>query len=128
MRFETQQDLDNEERVIKAFTKGTPYQKLGDHDIDYLIPDRAYVEVKCINSLSTTYDTQILSLIKLVKLQEASRKLPTFVVFAYTDKIMYINFNDIDGYIKHSGRKQRKGAANDREILVFIDKNKLKEI
>lgn len=128
MRFESKQDLENEERVIKAFTKGVPYQKLGDNDIDYLIPDRAYVEVKCVNSSSTAYNVQILSLIKLVKLQEASRKLPTFVVFAYTDKIMYINFNDIDGYIKHSGREQRKGAANDREILVFIDRKKLIEL
>jgi hypothetical protein len=49
-------------------------------------------------------------------------------VFRYTDAIKYINFKDINGYVRHSGREQREGAANDRELLLFVDRSKLIEL
>ena len=128
MRFETAKDLAKEVAVMERFAKGHPFHKLGKHDLDFCIPGRCYVEVKCLNTSSTDYDYSIISLIKLVKMQEMARKLPTFIVFGYTDKIKYINFIDIDGYIKHSGREQREGAANDRELLLFLDRKKLTEL
>ena len=38
-RFETQEDLDREEKAIKLFTieYGYTYKKLGDYDLDFLI-------------------------------------------------------------------------------------------
>ncbi len=128
MRFETPQDLENELAVMERFAGGTPFNKLGDNDIDFIIPGRCYVEIKCLNSSSTDYDVSIVSLIKLVKMQEKARELPTFIVFKYTDKIMYINFKDISGYVNPSGRKVRSGSTNDQELLLFFDRSKLTEL
>ena len=110
------------------FAKGHKFQKLGEHDLDFCIPGRCFVEIKCIYSSSTNYDVQIISLIKLLKMQERSKQLLTFIVFKYTDKIMYINFKDIEGFVKYSGRKPRKGATNDQEMLLFLDRKKLIEL
>lgn len=128
MRFETEQDLANELEVMRQFAKGHQFHKLGENDLDFTIPGKCFVEVKCINSSSTKYDVQIISLIKLVKMQERAKELPTFIVFRYTDAIKYINFKDINGYVRHSGREQREGAANDRELLLFVDRSKLIEL
>lgn len=130
-RFETNEDLANEEEVIKIFTRGKhPYVKLGKHDIDYLVTDVAYVEVKCSPNKSTKYRYQVVNLRKIVKMQDCSRELPTYLVYRYTDCIMYIEVKDIVGEVKWFERKKgvenRKGATNDNELVCYIPKNKMK--
>ena len=128
MRFETAEDLAREWAVMEQFAKGLKFDKLGENDLDFLIPGRCYAEIKCVNTSSIDYRYSRISRIKLVKMQERARELPTFIVFKYTDKIMYINFIDIDGYVRQSGREQRDGATNDRELLLFLDRGKLTEL
>ena len=43
-RFETQEDLDREEKAIKLFTTeyGYTYKKLGDYDLDFLIKKKRW--------------------------------------------------------------------------------------
>ncbi len=129
-RFETKQDLINEEEVIKIITKNkSKYTKLGENEIDFLIDGKSYIEVKCSPNKSNKYKYQILSLIKVVKMQHYSRKLPTFLFYKYTDCIMYINVKDIKGNIKWFERKKNiniRNAVNDSELVVYIPKNEFK--
>jgi hypothetical protein len=123
MRFESESDLVNERMIMESFACGYPFEKLDDHDVDFVIPNRCYVEVKARKSNYNKYPVEIISLIKLIKLQEKGRILPTFLVFGFTDGIGYIKVQDIKGYVKWSGRKQRKGATNDRELCLYISKD-----
>jgi len=125
MRFETEQDRINEYRIMDCFSCGHPFKKLGNHDVDFVVPGRCYVEIKAKKFRHDKYPAQLISLIKIVKLQERSRELPAFLVFGFTDCILYIKVEDIKGYVKWSGRKQRKGATNDRELCLFIDVNNM---
>ena len=130
-RYESRQDLVNEEEVVKIFTGGKhPVVKLGKNDIDFLVKDIAYIEVKCSPNDSKQFNFQVLSLIKVVKMQEYSRKLPTYLVYRYSDCIMYINVQDIKGNVKWFERKKgienRKDATNDKELVIYIPKCEMK--
>ncbi len=127
MRFETQADLDREEAVIKRIANGQKYTKLGENDLDYEIDNIAYIEIKNFTIPSTKYPTQLISCIKLVKMQERSRRMPTFFFAQYTDKLMYINVDDIEGYLKIRGRKPRPGSTNDQEFVVNVKRSFFKE-
>ena len=60
-------------------------------------------------------------------MQEASKMLPTFLFIKYLDDLVYINCNDIQGELKKGGREKRVGSTNDKEFLVFVNKNKFKK-
>lgn len=135
MRFETKQDLQNEHEVINEFYRFTDSmpKKLDKNDIDYaLYRDNklvAYAEVKCYTSPSNKYGFQILSMIKIVKLQEYDKKAPAFFVLKYSDNVIYfIRVRDIEGSCKYNGRKQRVGSTNDFEMLVYCDKKKMTKL
>jgi hypothetical protein len=118
MRFETPEDIKNELNVIKRIAGANQFKKLGPHDLDFEITGKAYI--------STDFDHVIVSCIKLTALQSASRKMPTFLFIQFTDELLYINVNDIEGYLKKGGRKPRPGSTNDIEFLVYVETSKFK--
>lgn len=136
MRYETKQDLINEEEVIKHFTKGEhPYEKLGENDLDFVVFSKdgkqkiCYVEVKCTNTHSEEYKTQIISVKKLKKMQDYRHKLPTYLVYRYSDCTKSIELKNVEGVLKWGGRTVvRAGAVNDKELVVYIKKTKMKTI
>jgi hypothetical protein len=126
MRFETNDDITNENEVIKRIAGANTYTKLGPYDLDFEIDGKAYIEIKCYNINSTDFNHCIVSLIKLVKMQAMGKKLPTYLFIQYNDALQYINVNDIEGQIKRGGRKPRPGSTNDIEFLCYVDKSKFK--
>jgi len=125
MRFETEQDRENEHIVMSAFAQGHLFEKLGENDIDFMIPDRCYAEIKMRKVAFDVYPIEVISLIKVVKMQEKNKHLPTFLVFGFTDCIAYISLVTLIGSVKWGGREQRNGAANDKELLLYIPKKAL---
>jgi hypothetical protein len=125
MQFQSESDLVNERMIMESFACGHPFKKLDGHDVDFVIPNRCYVEVKARKFKHNRYPVEIISLIKLVKLQEKGRILPAFLVFGFTDCIGYIEVNDVRGNVRLFGRKPRKGSTNDMELMLFISKDLL---
>jgi hypothetical protein len=124
--FETEQDLKNELDVIKKIAKGSEVIKLDKFGLDYEILGKAFIEIKCYKINSNQFKHTIVSLIKLVKMQKASKKLPTFLFIQFLDKIRYINIKDISGEMRVGGRKPRAGSTNDLEFLCYVDNHKFK--
>lgn len=127
MIFETEKDLLNELEIIKKIAGKNEFKKLDKFGIDYEITGKAFIEIKKYNSNFETYKRMIVSCIKLVKLQEANKILPTYLFMQYLDKLVYIKTDDIAGEVKKSGRVERPGSTNDVEFLVYVSKDKFKE-
>ena len=119
MRFETKENLETERKIMDRICKDAI--KLGDYELDFLIKDKAYIEIKSYNYKHNDLQFIFISLIKLVKMQEYSKKLPTYLFIQWTDKLTYINFKDITGHIKTNGRTPREGSTNDQELIVHVD-------
>jgi hypothetical protein len=119
MRFETKENLETERKIMDRICKDAI--KLGDYELDFLIKDKAYIEIKSYNYKHDALQFIFISLIKLVKMQEYSKKLPTYLFIQWTDKLTYINFKDITGHIKTNGRTPREGSTNDQELIVHVD-------
>ena len=119
MKFETKEDLERERKIMDRICKDAI--KLGDNELDFLIKDKAYIEIKSYNYKHDALQFIFISLIKLVKMQEYSKKLPTYLFIQWTDKLTYINFKDITGHIKTNGRTPREGSTNDQELIVHVD-------
>ena len=119
MRFETKENLETERKIMDRICKDAI--KLGDYELDFLIKDKAYIEIKSYNYKHNALQFIFISLIKLVKMQEYSKKLPTYLFIQWTDKLTYINFKDITGHIKTNGRTPREGSTNDQELIVHVD-------
>ena len=119
MRFETNEDIERERKIMDRIYKDAI--KLGDYELDFLIKDKAYIEIKSYNYKHNDLQFIFISLIKLVKMQEYSKKLPTYLFIQWTDKLTYINFKDITGHIKTNGRTPREGSSNDQELMIHVD-------
>jgi len=119
MRFETNEDIERERKIMDRICKDAI--KLGDYELDFLIKDKAYIEIKSYNYKHNALQFIFISLIKLVKMQEYSKKLPTYLFIQFTDELTYINFKDIRGHIKTNGRTPREGSTNDQELIVHVD-------
>jgi hypothetical protein len=119
MRFETKEDLEREREIMDTISKDAI--KLGDNELDFLIKDKAYIEIKSANCKHNTPPFYLISLIKLVKMQEYSKRLPTYLFIQWTDKLTYINFKDIRGNCEPNGRTIRNGSTNDQELMVHVD-------
>lgn len=136
MRFETEQDLANERAVIEAVCsrRGLKCKKLGDNEIDFIVygdDNKAlfFAEVKCLTTPADRYPMYMLSMIKVEKMIEYSKILDTYLFVRHSDRLSYINIKDMDGRVQMGGRiNPREVAANDREMCMFIDVNKLKQI
>jgi hypothetical protein len=127
MIFETENDLLNELEIIKKIAGKNEFKKLDRFGLDYEITGKAFIEIKKYNCDFEKYPTKIVSCIKLVKLQEASKFLPTYLFIQYLDKLVYIKTDEITGELKKGGRVERKGSTNDVEFLVYVPKSKFKE-
>ena len=119
MRFETKEDLKREREIMDRICKDAI--KLGDNELDFEIKDKAYVEIKSANCKHNTPSFYLVSLIKLTKLQEYSKRLPTYLFIQWTDKLNYINFKDIRGNLEPNGRTPREGSSNDQELMVHVN-------
>ena len=119
MRFETNEDIEREREIMDTISKDAI--KLSDNELDFLIKDKAYIEIKNYNYKHDALQFYFINLIKLVKMQECSKKLPTYLFIQWTDKLTYINFKDITGHIKTNGRTPREGSTNDQELIVHVD-------
>ena len=125
--FETEKDLNNELKVIEKIAKGNAFRKLGKYELDYEIAGKAYIEVKCYNRPYDKYNNIAISLIKLVKMQEYSRKKATYLFIQFEDELLYINVHDVQGNVKMGGRKvPRGGSVNDRELMCYVPVTKFK--
>jgi hypothetical protein len=125
--YESKQDLENEERLMKHICPNHPYKKLDQFDLDYEIIGKCFIEIKCYNSFFYESTTQVISMIKLLTLQKRDKILPTYLFAQYQDGIWYIACKDIEGYFRYTGRKPRSGSTNDHEMLVFVDKSKFRK-
>ena len=127
MIFETETDLLNELEIIKKIAGKNEFKKLDRFGLDYEILGKAFIEIKKYKTDFEKYQSVIVSCIKLVKMQEASKFLPTYLFIQYLDKLVYINSKNIEGELKKGGRVERKGSTNDKEFLVYVPKSKFKE-
>ena len=128
MIFETDEDLDRENKAIKKFCSlyDLNYKKLGRFDVDFMIFNSdgehiGFVEVKGrphdsvddVNSLT-------LSLSKACKLQ--SKRLNPIIVWALNDGIIFSKLNKLIGTVVYAGRPQREGSTYDTELLIRYKK------
>ena len=127
--FETEQDLQREQKAINTFVnmfKGS-YKKLGPTDIDYKVFDSdgnliAYAEIKGrIRAIRDAYPLPV-SLSKLNKLIE--KRLNPVLVWACDDGIIYGKVFNLVGEVRFSGRQPREGAVNDADMMVYFEKQK----
>lgn len=126
MRFETKDDLNNELEIINKISRGNKFIKLGPNDIDFLIIDKAYIEIKKYNYYSFDLNFFFVSLIKLVKMQAKDRVLPCYLFLQFIDNLFYIRCIDLKGYVSYTGRKRRDGSTNDKELILLAEKNNFK--
>tara|TARA_B100001245_G_C22786005_1_gene379346 strand:- start:325 stop:750 length:426 start_codon:yes stop_codon:yes gene_type:complete len=133
--FETQEDLEKEEEVVKRFADkgGFGYRKLARSTLDYaLIKNNnavCFLEIKCFNSKHDEYKCKISSLYKWEKMQEFEKLLPVYFVCHHSDGVvLYIRAKDIIGDVKWSGRQPRAGSMNDEEFCIFIPMDKMKRL
>ena len=119
MRFETQEHLEREREIMDRICKDAI--KLGDNELDFLIKDKAYIEIKSYNYKHNQFDYIFISVIKYAKMQEYSKKLPTYLFIQWTDKLTYINFKDIRGNCEPNGRTFREGSTNDQELMIHAN-------
>lgn len=119
MRFETQEDLKRERLIMDKIDINAI--KLGDNELDFQIPGKAYIEIKTSNCPHDKVPFYLVSLIKLVKMQEYNKKLPTFLFIQWSDKLTFINFKDMRGEVKPNGRTPRNGSSNDIELMLHVD-------
>lgn len=129
MRFETNEDLDRETKAIEFFVdrfEGS-FKKLDPNDIDYRIHDShgriiAYAEIKGRHrTIANAYPLPIAAR-KIVKL--CDKRLNPVIIWACDDGIIYGKPQEIVGTAKWGGRKPKKGAANDEEVMIYYDKQK----
>ncbi len=127
MRFESSKDLDREEKAINAFVSSFngSYNKLGKNDIDFEVLHNhkviSYVEVKGrLRTIEKAFPLPI-AVRKLVKLSD--KRINPVVIWACENGIIYSKVNDLDGVIRYSGRKPRKGSANDLELMAYYNNN-----
>ena len=127
-RFETQEDLDREEKAIKLFTieYGYTYKKLGDYDLDFLIKKKdgtviGVAEVKGRKRLLKDISDLPLAERKHNKIMKV--KGAKIIIWAFEDGITYAQLNRLKGIKRNGGRKPREGSANDIESMYYYDRD-----
>ena len=127
MRFESEVDLTREQQAIQKFVDifGGSFKKLGPNDIDYRVFNSsneliAYVEVKGrLRLLKEAYPLPVAAR-KIVKL--CDKRLNPVIIWACDDGIIYGKPTHLHGQVRWGGRKPREGAANDKELMLYYDK------
>ncbi len=126
MRFESNENLQNEEKAIVWFCEeyNLNFRKLDENDVDFVLLKNekivAYAEVKGRNkSLLEAYPLPI-SVRKLVKLVD--KKINPLVIWSCLDGFIYGKVSKLVGEIKIGGRRARNGAVNDVELMAYFKK------
>lgn len=128
-RFETENDRDRELKAITKFVErfNGSFKKLDPFDVDYRVYNDkgnliAYVEVKGrLREMSDAYPLPI-SATKVTKL--CAKRLNPVVIWACEDGIIYGKVNEIVGEVRWGGRKPRKDAYSDEELMLYYPKQK----
>jgi hypothetical protein len=123
-RFETQDNIDREDRAIKKFCeifKGSS-RKLGPNDIDFRLYDRdghvlGYAEVKGRHMPMRSAFPLPVGASKVVKLCE--KRVNPVIIWACDDGIIYGKPMEIEGRAVWGGRKPRPGAVNDQRLMIY---------
>jgi len=132
MRFETNANLQREDRAIEKFCSifGLTYKKLGSNDVDFQIFKKqkllGFVEVKGRHrDIEDSYPLPV-AVRKLNKLQGnmIPRGGEPILIWACNDGIIYGKIKNLDGSIRYGGRPPRKGSTNDQELMAFYSKQK----
>lgn len=131
--FETKKDLERELSVMEYLAdvieskngKRPKFEKLDKFDLDFKMDNGYYVEIKCYNSKSTDFKTQIISLNKVSKMQ---KKRKCLLVLSYTDCVLVSKVWQLSGEMRYGGRDLREGSVNDRELLIYLDKSNFRKI
>tara|TARA_R110002012_G_scaffold143444_3_gene301657 strand:+ start:379 stop:792 length:414 start_codon:yes stop_codon:yes gene_type:complete len=126
MRFETIEDIEREQKAIKAFVrifKGS-FKKLGENDIDYKVFNKegelvAYAEVKGrLKPMNKSFPLPI-AVRKLVKLSD--KRLNPIIIWACEDGLIYSRVDKLKGEIRWGGRPSREEAVNDSELMAYFN-------
>jgi hypothetical protein len=131
--FETETNLEREERAIKLWTKSEPekcYEKLGRYEVDYRVFSQksntyAYVEVKGRHKKVDEACPLPIAARKLVKIYDAMNRdikaTKAFVIWACEDGIIVGDIESLIGKAKTGGRNPREDSSNDIEMMVYYD-------
>ena len=122
MRFETQKDIDRENKAMRAIASkyGWEYQKLGANDIDFYIRDIGYLEVKGRNrGLKNAFPLPLAER-KYKKLME--KPLNSIIVWSCFNGLIYADLSKVTFTKRTGGRTPRNGSSNDIEMMYYIDK------
>jgi|TARA_E500000305_G_C3977567_1_gene215103 hypothetical protein len=135
-RFETEADLQREEKAIKLWTKSQPekcYEKLGRYEVDYRVFSQksnayAYVEVKGRHKKVDEACPLPIAARKLVKIYDAMNRdveaTKAYIIWACEDGIIVGDVEVLIGKSKVWGRPPREGSSNDKEVMVYYDVQK----
>jgi hypothetical protein len=144
-RYETQNDLKNEEQVAEVLAKkwGVVAKKLPrSYSFDYALcdhvegvnfnerfPIKAMAEFKCRDYVSHKFDSSIVGLDKLMEAQRITEATGTMVlmVYEYRDGIYYYEFGQEELHTTMGGRKDR-GDWQDHNPVVHIPTSKLRPL
>ena len=121
MRFETQKDIDRENKAMRAIAAkyGWKYQKLGANDIDFYIRDIGYLEVKGRNrGLKNAFPLPLAER-KYKKLMD--KPLNSIIVWSCFNGLIYADLSKITFTKRTGGRTPRNGSSNDIEMMYYID-------
>ncbi len=146
MRFENKTDLERENKAIDLLAceltrEGfdVTYSKLDDYDIDFVMlanNTEMYIEIKGRNKNIVDAFPLPIAVRKLMKLTDKctneqamkeffngkrSDKAKPVVVWACLDGLIAADITDLIGEIRWGGRKPRKGAVNDAELMAYFD-------
>jgi len=121
MRFETQKDVDRENKAMRTIANryGWEYQKLGAHDVDFYIRDVGYLEVKGRNRYIGDAFPLPLAERKYKKLMD--KPLNSIIVWSCFDGLVYADLSKITFTKRTGGRTPRNGSSNDIEMMYYID-------
>jgi hypothetical protein len=124
-QFETEEDRERELKAIALFCKKflAKFEKLEKWDIDYKVTRDGrvcYVEVKGRNrTMSDAYPLPLAAR-KMVKLIDKGEQ--SIVIWDCYDGLIYGNTKNLIAEAIIGGRKPRKGSANDKELMLYFNR------
>lgn len=127
LMYETKSDLEREAAVIERVAElyNCEYHKLPHRDrLDYAMSRNgkivSFIEIKCRGCLSTTYDTIMMTMDKVLSARKLQQEtgLPAYMVVAYADKTMIMSF-DCKFETVVGGRRDRDDQQDIGLVALF---------
>ena len=139
VKFEQKSDRDRENETLSIFFKDKDFSYIQGGEFDKedakIINDNLLVvglcEVKTMFKDVEDADFVRIGLRKIHSSQEKSvyKNLPFLLLWRFNNAIGSLWLQDLAGSVKWGGRKvPREGSTWDRELMIYIDKSKLKLI